>query len=81
MKYSSKCLDKALGFVLPNYETYKSQLNRVAALNIAAKHVFLFPDNFNGTDQTFAVFLIRKALLELHETGCLETGDADEFWM
>lgn len=80
MRYSAKCLDKALGLILSDYDTWKKHVNTPSSLNIAAKVIFLYPERFQGVNESFAVCVIRTALYELDSTACLETGDVDGFW-
>ena len=81
MKHSVKCVDKALAIALPGCSAWPKSITRPTLLDMAAKEFFLYPDKFTSTENAYAVFVVRTALLELAEKGFMTFGTVDEFWM
>lgn len=79
MKYSFKCLDKALMIILPGCDKWPG-VGRSTLVEMAAKQCFAFPEKFSKSDEAFALLIVRTILIELMTTGIMTFGNVDEFW-
>jgi hypothetical protein len=91
MKYTNQLVWKACGEFIPDIETFRksAHIQLPEALKIATVNVFMRITANNSPcfladdltpDERFAIFLIKKALVELDNEGQLSFGTVDEYW-
>jgi hypothetical protein len=80
MKYSMKCVDRALLLVFPDSIAWPKSINRVTRMQMAANHFFLYPKkNMESFDMGCADLVIRAALLQLEQDGSIQYGPYNIF--
>ena len=81
MKYSMKCLDKALLLILPDSDQWPNSIQRPTRLDMAAKELFMYPFKYSLDIKEFEIstIVIRTAMIELSTDGWMTFGTVDDF--
>ena len=80
--YSMNALDNAIGKILPQYSVCKEngiETNRPSWMKMVAEDYFIKYEGCNCEDWklSLAYYVVRCAMLQLHEEGCITFGDRE----